>query len=135
MSCKCVPARLIFTFQILKKPLGRPTFTVRHSFINDIEKNIDNIDSAGSFNSWSRVVFDESRCSLSINDLSNYFESLGIAITSCLKEVKFAYKNLSLMFHLDKYNYKKPFTEEEGSTKLKYVFNAYKTLIESNFFL
>ena len=39
------------------------------------------------------------------------------------------------MFHPDKYNNEKPFTEEEGSTKFKYVFNTYKALIESNFLL
>ena len=62
-------------------------------------------------------------------------KTLGIAITSCLKEVKFVYRNLILMFHPDKYNTKKSLTEEEGSTKFKYIFNAYKSLIESNFLL
>ena len=66
------------------------------------------------------------------NDIKNHFETLGIAITSYLKEVKFAYRNLILIFHPDKYNKKKPFTEEEGSSKFQCVFNAYKSLIESN---
>ena len=38
MPCKCVPARLPSAFQRNKRPLGRPNITVRHSFINDIEK-------------------------------------------------------------------------------------------------
>ena len=38
MPCKCVPARLISAFQTNKRPLSRPNITVRHSFINDIEK-------------------------------------------------------------------------------------------------
>ena len=40
------------------------------------------------------------------NDIKNHVETLGIAITSCLKEVKFAYRNLILIFHQDKYNKK-----------------------------
>ena len=39
------------------------------------------------------------------------------------------------MFHPDKYNNEKLFTEEEANTKFKYVFNAIKSLIESNFLL
>ena len=39
------------------------------------------------------------------------------------------------MFHPDKYNNEKPIAEEEVNTKFKYVFNAYKSLIESNFLL
>jgi len=42
-------------------------------------------------------------------------------ITSCLKEVKFAYRNLILIFHPDKYNKKNPFTEEEGSSKFQCI--------------
>ena len=44
---------------------------------------------------------------LSNYDISNHFETLGIAITSYLKEIKFAYRNLILIFHPDKYNNKK----------------------------
>ena len=36
MKGNCVPARLISTFQMEKRPLDRPNITVRHSFINDI---------------------------------------------------------------------------------------------------
>ena len=49
MPCKCVPARLISAFQTKKRPIGRPNITVRHSFINDIEKIISNVDPAGTF--------------------------------------------------------------------------------------
>ena len=192
MKCKCVPARLISAFQMEKIPLGRPNITVRHSFNSDIGKFISSVDPAGSFNSWARVVFDESRRTelgnnlestkaewddsdrkdnepeenlnepeenldwnkspllspsssrsfynysttpsspLSNIDISNHFESLGIAITSCLKTFKFKYRNLILIFYPDKCNNKKTFTEEEGSTKFKYVFKAYTSLIESN---
>ena len=69
---------------------------------------------------------------LSNYDISNHFETLGIAMNFCIKEVKFAYRNLILRFHPDKYNNKKTFAEEEGSTKFQYVFNAYKSLIEYN---
>ena len=61
MKCKCVPARLIFAFQMEKRPLGRPNITVRYSFISDIGKIMSTIDPAGSFNSWDHVAFDESR--------------------------------------------------------------------------
>ena len=61
MKCKCVPARLISAFQMGKRPLGRPSITVRHSFISDIGKIISNVDPAGSFNTWTHVAFDESR--------------------------------------------------------------------------
>ena len=40
------------------------------------------------------------------NDIKNHVKTLGIAITSCFKEVKFAYRNLILIFHQDKYNKK-----------------------------
>ena len=59
MSCKCVLSRLISTFQTNKRPLGRPNITVRHSFINDIEKIISKVDPAGTFNSWTHIAFDE----------------------------------------------------------------------------
>ena len=72
---------------------------------------------------------------LSNNNISNHFKTLGITTTSCLNEVKFAYRNFVLMFHPDKCNNEKPIAEEEGNTKFKYVFNAYKSLIESNFLL
>ena len=61
MPCKCIPARLISTFQTNKIPLGRPNITVRHSFINDIEKIIWNVDPAGIFNCWAHIAFDEKR--------------------------------------------------------------------------
>ena len=61
MPYKCVPARLISAFQTKKRPLGRPNITVRHSFINDIEKIISNVDPAGTFNSWAHIAFDEKR--------------------------------------------------------------------------
>ena len=61
MPCKCVPARLITVFKINKRPLGRSNITVRHSFINDIEKIISNVDPAGTFNSWAHIAFDEKR--------------------------------------------------------------------------
>ena len=70
---------------------------------------------------------------LSNNNISNHFETLGIAITFYLKEVKFSYRNLIPIFHPDKYNNKKLVTEEEGRTKFQLIFNAYKFLIESNF--
>ena len=44
-----------------KKHLGSPNITVRYSFISYVEKIISNIDPAGTFNSWARVVFDETR--------------------------------------------------------------------------
>ena len=161
MPCKCVPARLISAFQTKKRPLGRPNITVRHSFINDIEKNISNVDPAGTFNSWAHIAFDEKRWTELVEnleskqadwddsdwkdeengetpnwnksppstplssenpnqnrsppstppasnhssdssesspfifypDLSHHFGILEIAVTSCLKEVKTAYKN------------------------------------------
>ena len=71
MKCKCVPARLISAFQMEKRPLGRPNITVRYSFISDIGKIISNVDPAGSFNSWVRVAFDESRWT----ELGNNLES------------------------------------------------------------
>ena len=61
MPCKYVPARLISVFQTNKRPLGRLNITVRHLFINDIEKIISNIDPAGNFNSWAHIDFDEKR--------------------------------------------------------------------------
>ena len=61
MHCKCIPARLISTFQTNKRPLLRPKITVRHSLINHIEKIISNVDPAGTFNSWARIAFDEKR--------------------------------------------------------------------------
>ena len=36
---RCVLTKLFSTFQREKRLLGRTNFTVRHSFINDIEKN------------------------------------------------------------------------------------------------
>ena len=59
--CKCVPVRLMFAVQMKKRHLGRPNITVRYSFISYVEQIISHIDPAGSFNSWARVVFDETR--------------------------------------------------------------------------
>ena len=61
MPCKCVPGRLISGFQTNKRPLGRPNITVIHSFINDIEKIISNVDPTGTFNSWTHITFDDKR--------------------------------------------------------------------------
>ena len=61
MACKCIPVRLISTFQTNERTLDRPNITVRHSFINDIEKFISNVDSAGTFISWAHITFDEKR--------------------------------------------------------------------------
>ena len=61
--------------------------------------------------------------------LSHHFEILEIAVTSCLKEVKTAYKKLVRGLHPDTWKSYKPFTKEEGSEKFKYVSNAYKALI------
>ena len=66
------------------------------------------------------------------HDFSHHFEILEIAITSCLKEVKIAHKNLARLLHPDIWKSYKPFTKEEGSEKIKYVSNAYEALMESN---
>ena len=63
---------------------------------------------------------------LSNNDISNLFETLGIAITSWLQEVKFAYRNLIQIFHPDKCNTKKP------SLKKKEVQNFNMYLMHTN---
>ena len=60
------------------------------------------------------------------NDIKNHFETRGIAITSCLKEVKFVYRNFILIFHPDKYNKKNP------SLKKKEVQNINVYLIHTN---
>ena len=48
-------------------------------------------------------------------DLSHHFGILEIAVTSCLKEVKTAYKKLARLLHPDTWKSYKPFTKEEGS--------------------
>ena len=181
MPCKCVPARLISAFQTNKRPLGRPNITVIHSFINDIEKIISNIDPTGTFNSWTHITFDDKRWTDLVEnleskqakwddsdwkdeennetpnwnrsppstppssnhssesspfifnlDLSHHFEILEIAVTSCLKEVKTAYKKFARLLHPDTWKYYKPFTKEEGNEKFKYVSNVYEASIESD---
>ena len=61
MPCKYISARFISVFQRNKRPIGRPNITVRHSFINDIEKIVSNVDPSGTFNSWAHIAFDEKR--------------------------------------------------------------------------
>ena len=61
IPCKCVPGRLISAFQTNKRSLDRPNIMVSHSFINDIEKEISNIDQADSLNSRDHIHFDEIR--------------------------------------------------------------------------
>ena len=58
-------------FECYVKPLGRPSITVRHSFISDIGKIISNVDSAGSFNSWAHIAFDESIWTDLVQDLES----------------------------------------------------------------
>ena len=70
MPCKCVSSRLISAFQTNKKPLGWPNITVRHYFINDIEKK-SNVDSAGTFNSWAHIAFDEKRWTELVENLES----------------------------------------------------------------
>ena len=65
-------------------------------------------------------------------DLSHHFELLEIAVTSCLKDVKAAYKKLGRLLHPDTWKSYKPFTKEEGSEKFTYVSNAYHALMESD---
>ena len=60
-----------FYFPNGKRPLGRPNITVRHSFISDIGKIISNVDPAGSFKSWTYIVFDESRRTELVNNLES----------------------------------------------------------------
>ena len=71
MPFKCEQAGLISAFQMKKRPLGRPNIIVRHSFINDIEKIISNVDPVGSFNTFSHVAFDESRWTELVNNLES----------------------------------------------------------------
>ena len=71
MTCKGVPVRLIFAFQMERRPLGRPNITVQHSFISNIEKIISNVDPVGRFNSWARVSFDETRWAELVNILES----------------------------------------------------------------
>ena len=71
MPCKCVPVRLISTFRTNKRPLGRPNITVRHWFINNIENIISNVDSAGTFNSWAHIAFDEKRLTELVENLES----------------------------------------------------------------
>ena len=49
-----------FYFPNEKRPLDRPNFIVRHSFTNDIDKHLSNVDPAGSFNTWAHPAFDKS---------------------------------------------------------------------------
>ena len=77
----------------------------------------------------------ESSPSICNLDLSHHFEILEIAVFSCLKEVKTAYKKFARLLHPDTWKSYKPFTKEEGSEKFKYVSNAYEALIESNILL
>ena len=60
-----------FCFSNKKRPLGRSNITVRHSFINDIETIISNAVPVGSFNTWSHVVFEESRWTELVNNLES----------------------------------------------------------------
>ena len=59
------------------------------------------------------------------HDISHYLKILGIAIASCVKEVKFAYSDLVLLFHPDKCKSSKSFTKEKESEKFKCVYSAY----------
>jgi len=54
-----------------KRPLGRPNITVRHFLINDMEKNISNVDPVGCFNTWAHIAFDESRWTELVNNLDS----------------------------------------------------------------
>ena len=69
------------------------------------------------------------------HDFSHFFKFVEIAIASCLKEVKTAYKKLARLLHPDTWNPYKPFTKEERSNKIKYVSNAYEALMESGILL
>lgn len=73
--------------------------------------------------------------SLFSHDISRHFKIFGIVITSCLKEIKFTYINLTLLFHSDKWKNSKSLTKKDGSEKFKYVYDAYESSIESSFLL
>ena len=64
-----LPARLISAFCKRKRPRGRPNFTVRNSFINDIKKIIPSVEDNGSCSLWAHIANNKLFWSTLINNI------------------------------------------------------------------
>ena len=64
-----IPSRLISAYCSIKRPLGRPNYTIIHSMLNDIRKIIPEVDKSGSFHTCAHIANDELIWSILINNI------------------------------------------------------------------
>ena len=54
-----IPSGLLSIFYSIKRSLGRPKYTVRHSMLNGIKKITPEVDTSDSFNTWAHIANDK----------------------------------------------------------------------------
>ena len=67
-----IPSRLISVFYSIKRPLGRPNYTVKYSILIDIKKIIPEVDKSSSFHTWAHITNYEPIWSILVNNIEKY---------------------------------------------------------------